>query len=83
MKQLTPGQIIIVDGTKFAVMEQLDCTASFELNEVTPELPTVSAAPIHGDTVRGRTRYVFSEYELTNECVEVKRYRTPKEDNEI
>ncbi len=83
MLQIEAGRIIIANGKRYAVMQQLDCTASFELNEEAPELPTVSASPIHGDTVRGRTRYVFSEYKLTEEVVEVKRYLTPKEDNEI
>lgn len=80
MKQITIGQVIEVNNKRYAVMQQLDCGASFDANEIKPELPSVSASPIHGSVVRGRTRYSFDDYKVIDGLVmPVKTYKVEKD----
>ena len=80
MKQIPIGQVIEVDSKRYAVVQQLDCSASFDANEIKPELPSVSASPIHGSVVRGRTRYSFDDYKVIDGLVmEVSNYRVERE----
>lgn len=85
MKKIEIGTVVDVGGKFFAVVEVLDCPASYDALEVKPELPAVSVSPIKGNRVMGRTRRVVNAdcYKVVNYSLAVRDYPTPKEDNII
>lgn len=84
MKQPRIGQVIVKNGKRYAVVELLDCTASYDSNEEKPTCSSVSVSPIKGNKVMGRTRMpIMDNYELTGYFVEVPVYRVSTPDYNI
>lgn len=85
MRRITIGTIIAKDCKRYAVVQVLDCPASYEPNEKTPELPAVLVSPIKGGRVLGRIRRVIeaNRYAVAGGVVKVPTYDRPKEDNDI
>jgi hypothetical protein len=85
MKRIPLGTIIAKDCKRYAVVEVLDCPASYEPTDEAPELPAVVVSPVKGDTVLGRIRRVIeaNRYVVVGGVVEIPEYRIRKEDNEV
>ena len=85
MQRINIGQAITRHGKIYAVVEVLDCPASYEPHDEAPELPAVVVSPVRGGVVLGRTRVVLraDDYELTCERLAVREYKIARDDNEV
>lgn len=79
----TIGQLITHNGKLYAVVEVLDCSASFDLNEERPRCAAVVVSPVRSGVVLGRTRKMLDDYELADGTIDVPKYTKPKMDLEI
>lgn len=86
MRKITIGTVVIRSDKHYAVVELLDCPASYEPHDKSPRLPAVVASPIRCGKVMGRTRIVLhaDSYKLARrKAVDVPIYKIAKEDNEV
>ena len=85
MQRINIGQVITRHGKTYAVVEVLDCPASYEPHDEAPELPAVVVSPVRCGVVLGRTRLTLraDDYEVGCGALEVKEYKIAREDNEV